>query len=788
MSAEPYRDPTRDVSDRVDDLLSRMTLLEKLAQLGGVWSTDLLDGGRFSPEWAGERLAHGIGHVTRIGAATGLRPAESAALANELQAFLRDQTRLGIPAIVHEEACGGYMARDATCFPHAISQAATWDPALVGELARVIRDQMRAVGAHHALAPVLDVARDPRWGRVEETYGEDPYLISRIGSAFIRGLQGERLSDGVVATAKHFLGYGLSEGGLNWAPVRLMPRELLEVVAAPFEAAIREAAVESVMNAYHELDGVPCGASRELMVTLLRERLGFDGVVVSDYFTLAMLLSYHRVAVDRGDAARLGLEAGIDVELPAHDCYGAPLRAALEDGRVDPELVDASVRRLLLQKVRLGLFEDPFVDAERAPLVFDTPEQRALAHTAAHRSLVLLHDDAGLLPLSPTLSRIAVIGPGADDVRLLQGDYHYPAHVEVMFESQGDLPAPTPMIARRREDLAEHLPPMTSILAAIREAMHGARADADAVTYARGCDVIDSDTSGFDEAVAAAAGAEVALLVVGDRSGLTDDATCGEARDRADIGLPGVQTALVEAVAATGTPVVLLLLGGRPIALGDIKGRVGAAMALWLPGAEGGPAVADVLFGRVEPGGRLPISFPRSSAQLPVYYGHKPSGGRSHWKGDYVDGPTTPLYPFGHGLGYTSFVFEDLSIEPAEVPAEGRVRIACSVRNTGARAGEEVVQLYLRDPVASVTRPVQELKGFARVSLEPDARQRVTFELEPALMAFYDLDMRLVVEPGEIEVMLGASSTDVRLRGAFRISGETTPVRERALASRVTLG
>lgn len=780
MAADTFRDPTRGARERADDLLARMTLEEKLAQLGGVWITDLLEHGDFSRERSGERLAHGVGHITRLAAATGRRPAESAALANEVQSYLLDHTRLGIPAVIHEEACAGYMARDATCYPQAIGQAATWDPPLIEAMASSIREQMRAVGAHHALAPVLDITRDPRWGRVEETYGEDPYLVARMGNAYIRGLQGPDLAEGVVATAKHFVGYGLSEGGLNWAPVRLMPRELHDAVAWPFEAAIKEVGVASVMNAYHELDGVPCGASHELMMTLLRDRLGFDGVVVSDYFTLATLVSYHGVAADKGAAAALGLRAGIDVELPDHDCYGAPLREALERGDIDVALVDASVRRLLEQKVRLGLFERPFVDEAAAPLVFDTAEQRALARSMAQRSLVLLRNEGELLPLDPGIGTIALIGPGADDIRLLQGDYHYPAHVEVMFESQGDLPAPTPLVAASRGDLSEHFPPMTSLLAGLRAAVGSATQ----LLHARGCDVLSDDTSGFAEAVAAAERAEVALVVVGDRSGLTDDATCGEARDRADVTLPGVQAQLVEAVLATGTPVVLLLLGGRPLALGDLAERVQAIMALWLPGAEGGHAVADVVTGRADPGGRLPISFPRSSAQLPVYYGHKPSGGRSHWKGSYVDGPTTPLYPFGHGLGYTTFAYEDLEITPERVAGDGSVQVSCTLRNSGARAGEEVVQLYVRDPVASAARPVRELRGFVRVALAPGESRRVRFELPCELLSFHDADMRCVVEPGEIQVAVGASSSDLRLRGSFTVTGPVTPVTRKVFASR----
>lgn len=783
MTADIYLDPARSPDERVADLLGRMTLEEKLAQLGGVWITDLLSAGRFAPERAGERLAHGIGHVTRLVAATGSRPRAAADLANEVQAYLREHTRLGIPAILHEEACAGFMARDATCFPHAIGQAATWDPPLVEAMARVVRTQMRAVGAHHALAPVLDIARDPRWGRIEETFGEDPYLVGRMGVAYVRGVQGERLGpDGVVATAKHFLGYGASEGGLNWAPARILPRELREVYAAPFAAAIEEAGVASAMNAYHELDGVPCGASRELMVGMLRDELGFDGVVVSDYFALATLASYHRVARDKVEAARLGLEAAIDVELPAHDCYGDPLRAGIASGAIDPALVDASVRRLLEQKFRLGLFEQPFVDAPSAPRMFDTPAQRGLAREMAEKSLVLLRNERGLLPLRDD-ARVALIGPGADDRRLLQGGYHYPAHVEVMFEPQGDLPAPTPVIAARVEDLADHYPPMVTLLDGLRARL----APAGAVTCVRGCDVASDDTSGFAEAVAAARAADVAVVVVGERSGLTNAATCGEARDRADVRLPGVQEALVEAVAATGTPVVLVLLAGRPLALGGLVDRVGAILAAWLPGAEGGTAVAAALVGDVSPSGRLPMSFPRHVGQVPVYHGHKPSGGRSHWKGDYVDMPTAPLYPFGHGLSYARFAYADLRVEPDRPDAEDEVTVSFVLRNEGAMAAEEVAQLYLHDPVASVTRPVRLLAGFARVALEPGQSRRVAFRVPVPLLAFYDRAMRFVVEPGEILVGVGASSADIRLQGGFEIVGASREVPRRSYASHATV-
>jgi beta-glucosidase len=419
---------------RLDDLLGRMTLDEKLAQIGCVWSTSLVEDDAFSERKAAALLANGIGHVTRIGSSTGLRPSQSAAFANAIQRFLVEKTRLGIPAIVHEESCAGFAARDATQFPQAIGLAATWEPDLIQALGDVIRRQMLAVGARQTLAPVLDVARDPRWGRTEETYGEDPYLVSRIGVAYVRGVQGARLGEGVAATGKHFLGYGLSEGGMNHAPAHLGARELREVYARPFEAAIREAGLASVMNAYNEIDGLPCGGAAEILDALLRAELGFEGVVVADYYAVTLLASFHNVAGDSGEAARMALEAGLDVELPQLDCYGEPLKRQIESGAVREELVDRAVRRLLRLKLELGLFERPFVDAGRAHEVYDTPEQRALARTIAQKSIVLLKNDGGLLPLRRDVAKLAVVGPCADDRRLLQGDYSYPAHTEIIYE------------------------------------------------------------------------------------------------------------------------------------------------------------------------------------------------------------------------------------------------------------------------------------------------------------------------------------------------------------------
>ena len=746
-----YLDQTRPMEERGRDLLSRMTLDEKLAQLGGVWAFELLEDMGFSEEKARSLIGKGIGQITRLAGATSLEPAASAELANRIQAFLVENTRLGIPAIVHEECCSGYMARGATCFPQIIGVASTWEPELVEEMTSAIRIQMRAVGAHQGLAPVLDVTRDPRWGRVEETFGEDPYLVSRMGVSYVKGLQGRDLRRGVMATGKHFVAYGLSEGGKNCAPVHLAPRELHEVFLAPFAAAIKEAHLASIMNAYHELDGTPCGSSRELLTEILRNQLRFDGIVVSDYFAINMLFNFHHVAQDQGEAARMALEAGIDVELPGSDCYSQPLREAVRNGAVDESLIDQAVSRILRMKFRLGLFENPYVDTnvEKISGAFESPEQRALAREIARKSIVLLKNKAesekgSLLPLRKDLSSIAIIGPNADSARNMLGDYSYPAHIELTLGENPDWYVPMISVL---EGIKRQVSPQTR------------------VHHAKGCDVTGESKAGFAEAVEMAGKSDVAVLVVGGRSGLTDRCTSGEARDRAEIGLPGVQEPLVRAIYETGTPVVIVLINGRPLSSPWMAEHIPAILEAWLPGEEGGAAVADVLFGDYNPGGKLPITIPRAAGQIPIYYNHKPSGGRSHWYGDYVSLSSRPLFPFGHGLSYTRFEFDGLRIEPQQVDAEGEVEISVDVKNVGERAGDEVVQLYVHLSARSVTRPVKELKGFKRITLEAGEKKSVTFALPVSQLGFYNREMEFVVEPGTVEVMIGGSSEDIRLRG-----------------------
>jgi beta-glucosidase len=769
VAAQPYLDPALAVADRVDDLLGRMTLEEKLAQLGSIWVFEVLDGDRLDPGKAQERLGAGIGQITRVAGATSFAMPVVAALANEIQRFLVERTRLGIPAIVHEECLHGLVARDAVCFPQSIGLAAAWDPDLLEALASSFARQLRAMGAHQGLAPIFDVARDPRWGRIEETYGEDPYLIAALGVAYVRGLQ-EGGGGPVLATGKHMVGHGLPEGGMNRAPAHIGTRELRDVYLWPFEAAVREAGMRSMMHAYEDVDGVPCVASRELFTTTLRDEWGFDGIVVSDYAGIDELVESHAIVGGLGAAAALALEAGIDVELPSTAAYGAPLAQALAGGDVDPALVDRAVARVLAVKFELGLFEAPYVDAAaaRPPLAAD----RALARDAARASIVLLEND-GTLPLRDDLATIAVIGPNADSARNLLGDYAHDAHIETLLEMRENpigFPVPEDL------DLSDELEGRSTVLDAIRERC----ADGAEVHFAAGGDVLDASDAEIAEAADAARGADIAIVVVGERSGLTLDCTCGEMRDRIELTLPGRQEELVAAVAATGTPVVLVLVAGRPLGIPEAAQRAAAVLNAWVPGDEGPGAIADVLFGDADPGGKLPVTVPRHVGQVPIHYAHKPSGGRSHWHGDYVDGSHLPLWPFGHGLSYTRFALHGPQLDRTALALGDEVAIAVEVENVGERAGDEVVQLYVRDEEASVTRPVKELRGFRRVHLAAGERRRVTFRLAAEQLAFTGLDGQLVLEPGRVRVMVGTSSADLPCQADLELTGESAVLARRS--------
>jgi beta-glucosidase len=733
---------------RVLDLVAQMSLEEKLAQIVGFWEKD--DGEAVAPlqgefeEARGldEATKHGLGHLTRVYGTRPVDPVERARWLWERQRSLVRDTRLGIPALVHEECLTGLSAWKAATYPAPPSWGASFDPDLVEQMAAAIGESMRQLGIHQGLAPVLDVVRDPRWGRVEECISEDPYVVGTIGTAYVRGLQ----SAGVHATLKHFVGYSASQAGRNFAPVHAGPREVADVLLVPFEMALLDGGARSVMHSYAEIDGVPVAADPELLTGLLRERWGFDGPLVADYYGVAFLRLLHGVAHDLGDAAAQALAAGVDIELPTGDAYLEPLAAAVRDGAVDEALVDRAVTRALRQKAELGLLDATFDDEPPVEVDLDSAEHRALCRQLAEESVVLLSND-GVLPLAGP-RRVAVIGPNADRPEALFGCYSFVNHV-IPNHPGTDAGIAAPSV---REALAAELP------------------DAE-VVHARGCGVDDDDVSGFAQAREAAAGADVAVVVVGDQAGLFGRGTVGEGCDRDDLELPGVQRQLVEEVLSTGVPVVLVLLTGRPYAVGWAVERCAAVVQSFFPGEEGGTAVAGVLSGRVNPSGRLPVSLPRPAGAQPFTYLHPPLGGTT----DVTNLDSAPALPFGHGLSYTTFVHEGLEVEPGATTA-APVRARVRVRNTGERAGADVVQLYGQDLVGSVTRPVAQLLGYLRLELESGQEAVVEFTVPPARLAFTDRRGEKVVEPGAWKLWVGASCADRESQAEVDLTGDVYAV------------
>ena len=735
-----YLDESAPTTRRVEDLLSRMTLAEKAAQLGSVNADRLLDeDGSLDRETARDLLADGMGHLTRIGGEGGLQPEAAARVTNELQRILAD-TRLGVPAIPHEECLSGYMGPGATTFPQSIGMASTWSPSLVSAVTATIRGEMEAIGTVHALSPVLDVARDLRWGRVEETFGEDPYLVASMGRAYVDGLQGESITDGISATLKHFAAHSASEGGKNRSSVLVGERDLRETHMFPFEAVIETTGAESVMNAYHDIDGVPCASSEWLLTDVLRGEWGFDGTVVSDYYSVDFLEAEHGVTASPRESGVAALEAGIDVELPYTDCYGDHLVAAVENGELAEATVDESVRRVLRMKFEKGLFDDPTVDPAAADAAFDTPGASDLARRAARQSVVLLEND-GTLPLAAD-GEVAVVGPKADDPQEMMGDYAYPAHYP---EQEVTIEAATPLDAVR------------------------SRVGSDAVRYEEGCTTSGRDTDGIAAAVEAATEADVTLAFVGARSAVdfsdpADDdrdnpafPTSGEGSDVADLGLPGMQAELLDALYETGTPVVVVVVSGKPHALVEASERAAALVQAWLPGEAGGAGIADVLFGEYNPSGHLPVSMARSVGQIPVHYSRRAnSASESH---AYVD--SSPLYPFGHGLSYADFEYGDLVCDAETLDPAGSVTATVAVTNTGERAGRDVVQLYASAESPALARPVQELVGFERVHLAAGETKRVAFEVDATQLAYHDREMNLTVHEDSYQFRVGHSAADI---------------------------
>jgi beta-xylosidase len=743
-----YKNPRLPVEARVADLLSRMTLEEKVAQMLCIWrqkQTILLDEeGKLTLDKLSLHFKYGLGHIARLSDTFGGQgPADMARLANSLQRYFVEETRLGIPAIIHEECLHGLAGKEATSYPQPIGLASTFNPDLIEKIYAAIAEDARSRGAHQALTPVLDVARDPRWGRVEETFGEDPFLISRMGIAAVRGFQGDgefRDKKRVVATLKHFAAHGQPEAGTNCGPISVAERELRDTFLFPFKEVIRSAKALSVMASYNEIDGVPSHANSWLLRDVLRDEWGFDGFVVSDYFAVTELhhreeAISHGVARDKTEAALLAVKAGVNAELPDPDCY-PDLAQLVQQGALDEAVLDELVASVLKVKFRLGLFEDPYVDENPAFHEAKLGNDRSLALSAAHETIVLLKNQDNLLPLHPeTINTIAVIGPNADR-RLLGGYSGEPKYY-------------------------------TSVLQGIREKTAGKVN----VLYSEGCKITvggswDDDTvvpSDPEEdrlliaqAVAVAEKADTVILSLGGNEQTSREAwSKTHLGDRATLELMGSQNELVKAVLHTGKPVVVLLFNGRPNSINYIHDHVPAVLECWYLGQETGRAVADVLFGDHNPSGKLPISFPRSVGHIPSYYNHKPSARRG-----YLFDDVSALYPFGYGMSYTSFSVSSVRLEKSVIRSDESTTVYAEVRNTGSREGDEVVQMYIRDLVSSVTRPVKELRGFTKIHLKPDESATVTLTVGPEQLSCTNIRKERVVEPGDFEVMVGNSSRD----------------------------
>lgn len=763
----PYKNDKLSINTRATDLLSRMTLEEKAAQMVAVNnevkdSIIIRDDGTFDISKIKPLLVNGVGQITRLSEtkggqsqtsggesnAKGLSPYQNAMLSNAVQRFFIEETRLGIPAIFHEECLHGLVAQDATSFPHPIAMAGTFDNTLLEKVYAAIAEETRVRGAHQALTPVVDIARDARWGRIEETFGEDPFLTAQMGISAIKGFQGDGTFQNkkhIIATLKHFAGHGQPEGGTNTAPANYSQRILNEVHFYPFKEIIKEANPLSIMTTYHELDGIPINAHKKMITDVLRKQWGFKGFVVSDYYSIREMherfgVNTHRVAKDGKHAAELALRAGVNIELPNPDCYSY-IPELVKEGKIPESIIDTLVVEMLRQKFRLGLFDDPYLDANKTKGMDGFAQnRRELAKVTAQKSITLLKNQNKVAPIAMEKVRsIAVIGPNAN--REMVGGYtgNQPYHI--------------------------------TVLEGIREKA-GKSVE---VNYAEGCQItkggswvedevvypsVEEDAKMIAEAVEIAKKSDVIVLVVGGNEQTSREAWNNfHLGDRADLQLVGSQDELINALHETGKPIFAFVYSGRPLAFTNLIEKAEAIFQCWYLGQESGSAVADVLFGDYNPGGKLPISFPRSVGHIPVYYNHKPSARRG-----YLGSSIKPLYPFGFGLSYTSFEIGEPKLEKPEILKDQSVQVSVQVKNTGASRGDEVIQMYISDDFSSVTRPVRELKGFKRITLEPGETKTVRFNITPEKLSFYDINMDYTAEPGSFTIWVGNSSAEADLK------------------------
>lgn len=780
-----YQNPALPIEARIDDLMSRLSLRQKIDQICCLFTS-----GEGIPDF-GALIPDGIGNVGAMSIADST--ASIAEYVYRVQKHLVENTEFGIPAIIHCEAISGGLFTGATVFPSALGQASTWDPDIVSEMADIIREQMYTVGFRQALSPVFDISRDARWGRLTETYGEDPTLASAMGVAFVKGIQGDDEREGIAATGKHFIGHGITEGGLNMAQTMVNERELREVHGKPFQAAISEAGLMAVMNSYCSLNREPIIASKKLLTDLLRGEMGFDGIVVSDYISVDRIVDPFQVAETYEEAGILALKAGLDVEYPRPSGFTYALEAAVNEGRLDIEEINKAVRRVLEVKFRLGLFENPYPMQTDMEKIFARDAGPDISRRMSREVITLLKNEHSTLPLSKDIGKIAVIGPHGDSVRSYFGTFSYPAALDMLYAREeegqtdseddlviyhvrqqhpGEIREPSPRLEKQIRRL---YPDSRSLYQSVAELLPDAE-----VTYVKGCSFAGTEVSGFDHALNVAAQADVVILTLGGKNGWGVTSTAGEGIDSTDIGLPGVQEDLARAVRALGKKTVVVHFDGRPISSEYVVSHFDAIIEAWQPGPYGGQALASVIFGEHNPAGRLAVTAARNAGQLPIYYGLPRGSGyvsAGHTgmivnPNGYINDTAFPLFCFGHGLSYTDFAYSDLSISSYVVKPKGEITISLKIKNTGKYDGDEVVQLYISDAVASMVRPDMDLAGFKRVHLRAGEQKTVRFICTLSQFAFLDTNMGWKVESGLMNVLVGASSADIRLKGAFTIDGD----------------
>ena len=770
-----YKDASLSVEERTEDLIGRMSFEQKIDQM-----TCLVTITPDIPDFR-EYIPNGIGNVGAF--TTADRVEKIVEYADKLQHYLMEETELGIPALIHCEASAGAQFTEADVFPSAIAQASTFDPKGIAEMADVIRQQMLHVGFRQALSPVMDIARDPRWGRTTETYGEDPTLTSAMTAAFVKGLQTDDLRHGLICTAKHYVAHGITEGGLNMGRNPVTERDLREIHCKPFQAAISEAGLGSVMSSYCSLDGEPVSASYRLLTDLLRKEMGVEGFVVSDYIALDRLIDPFHVVADYQEAGIRAVNAGLDVEYPRPKAYTYGLKKAVEEGRIAMEQIDRMVSRILSLKFRLGLFEDPYPHLEELKKTLHQPSTNHLNESLALKSFILLKNEHNTLPLSCDEKKIAVIGPHADVLRSYFGTFAYPAALDMtmareedgqVFEEPGliiydieqkyigQVRDPSPRLERR---LQREFTNCRTLRTALEEYLPKAQ-----IMYARGINTAGNDTGGIEEALDVAAQADVIILTLGGKNGWGITSTVGEGVDSTSIDLPGKQEEFARKIYALNKKTVVLHFDGRPLSNAYVASHFDAIMEVWQPGMMGGQALCKVLFGEYNPAGRLPVTVARNAGQLPVYYalprgsGYRGAGhtGMIRNKNGYINDTAFPLYDFGYGLSYTTFSYADFNVEKSEVSPQDTIAASVKVKNTGDYEGDEVVQLYVSDDVSSMVRPERELAGFYRIHLQPGEEKTVCFKMKVSQLAFLNEQMKWYVEKGTFSLMVGASCEDIR--------------------------